>query len=69
MAKWLVEQMVEVSYRTVVEAATEEEAIKMANESSDWERTEFMEWEDDYWLENLDTEQQFTRLHGNWMEE
>lgn len=66
MAIWTVEQKAEVWYQTQVEADTLEQALLKADESGDWWRNEKYDTEftDNYWLENQDTEEQFTVYNG-----
>ncbi len=66
MATWSVEQRVEVWYTTTVEAETPEQAIRIADDSGDWyiQDNNFQEWTDNYWLENNDTEEQYTCYNG-----
>jgi hypothetical protein len=65
MATWTVEQKVEVWYSTTVEADTLEEAIKAADESSDWNiQPATREFCDEYWAMNEDTTDQYSVLNG-----
>lgn len=59
MAKFQVEQKVEVWYSTTVEADNYEEAIELAtSESNDnWKAGTEINWTDDYWVRNQDTDQ------------
>lgn len=67
MPKWNIEQRAEVWYSIEVEADTFEEAINRTNEAKSWEFTrnaETTHFTDNYWGENLDTEEQFTQYEG-----
>ena len=62
MAKWIIEQRADVWYRTEVEAETFEEAIEQSQKpSADWSlRTEYTEWQDDFWGMNEETEKTYS---------
>lgn len=67
MARWQIEQRAECWYRIEVEADSFEDAINKANEAKSWE-FEFLpdsvEFTDNYWGENTETEEQFTQYEG-----
>jgi hypothetical protein len=70
MATWTVEQKHEVWYQTVVEAETIEEAIKIADESSDWNiQQATAEFTDDYWAMNEDTGENYVSINGAMVKE
>lgn len=55
--EYRIQQKAEVFYETIVEAESLEEALRLADESSDWERLdETMMLADEYWYNENDTE-------------
>lgn len=49
MAEYVIQQKATVYYEVKVEADSLEDAIKKADDSSDWWRTDVVEMEDEYW--------------------
>lgn len=57
MNEYRIQQKATFFYEVVVEAETLDEAMKLANEASDWERQdETLMLEDEYWYNENDTE-------------
>lgn len=57
MNEYRIQQKATLYYEVVVEAETLDEAMKLANEASDWERQEqTLMLEDEYWYNENDTE-------------
>ena len=49
MAEYVIQQKASVYYEVVVDATNLEEALAKAEDSNNWERTESVEFEDEYW--------------------
>ena len=49
MQEYVIQQKASVYYEVKVEAENLEDAIKKADDSSDWWRTDAVEMEDEYW--------------------
>jgi hypothetical protein len=57
MAKFQVEQKVEIWYHTQVEAETMDEAIELADQQDNWESSLERNWTEEYFVENKDTKE------------
>jgi hypothetical protein len=57
MNQYRIQQKATLYYETIVEAESLEEAFRLADESSDWERQdELLTLDDDFWYQENDTE-------------
>jgi hypothetical protein len=57
MNQYRIQQKATLYYETIVEAKSLEEAFRLADESSDWERQdELLTLEDEFWYNENDTE-------------
>jgi hypothetical protein len=63
MARWIVEQKVEKWVQTEIHADTLKEAITLSQQDGVvWENTDFEEYVDYYFVENMDTGESFRIL-------
>ena len=57
MAKFQVEQKVEVWYHTQVKAETYQQAIELADQQDNWESGLERNWSEEFWVLNTETEE------------